>query len=853
MKKIFLLLFLFFTKFLWAQYDTQHFIAPAPWQYWNTANEIVIGTMYAGGVVDVELLKSDGTFVANLSLSANNPVSYRFTGNYLTTQRNQLNAILNDAGLIVNATAPVMVNLRNIASDAPGSAVTNIKGNASLVSFGKESLGLAFRVGYYRPSTTGLIDGAPIYSVMATEDNTTVNLPLQTIMLGKGQSYLFKANIGDLVTSDKLVVMNTSSAGDTPQLCGFNLQDGEDGTFDQIAPVEYLGDNYLVVRGEGQVPTAAQMLQNFGSEQTTIVTTQANTIITITHFDANGVIFGTPITQTIANAGGYYTFYHGDGSNMYSASLINSTSPVIVYAGTAVDCETDISTVLPIGGCSGALNIQTKKFIDFNNNDLPYFGFSVIESATVPVLLNGQSIETITGVPRRPLGNSGFYMITFNDQQLNNPANLIITSTLPITTSLVQQGSGFSMSAFFSSFGQPANSPVVAQRNADCSVTLVADDGFPEYVWFLNGKELETTQTNTLTITKSGDYAVKVRRDCGLSGISKEEPIEITPCSDLKVDKKRVKQQNLDVTFTIEASNINPHFTEQNAVVTEKLPAGFSFVSATTTKGTYDDISGLWTIGQLAPNEIQTLTINCKIEANNDYVNTAIITGTLEDTNAKNNKSSATIEALIADIDAVKDDGKLFYFPGETLNYKIKVLNKGPQKALNVIVSDPVPHNASSFQWKGNGKQGNADLYDSIEVLEAGQEIVYEVSLQVPNSHEGFFTNTVFLSSEYIQDPNPDCTHCVDTNIPEFNVPRGISPNGDGNNDYLDLTGYSVSKLKVFNRYGSLVYEKDDYSNQWHGQDNADRILPSGTYFYVVYVNKLEYKSGYIQIMHELN
>ena len=58
---------------------------------------------------------------------------------------------------------------------------------------------------------------------------------------------------------------------------------------------------------------------------------------------------------------------HGDSSNQYSSSFIVSNNPIIVYSGTAVDCETDISTVMPIGGCSGSTNIITRKFIDYSS------------------------------------------------------------------------------------------------------------------------------------------------------------------------------------------------------------------------------------------------------------------------------------------------------------------------------------------------------------------------------------------------------------------------------------------------------------------------------------------------------
>ncbi|WHT38714.1 hypothetical protein QNH98_17260 [Myroides sp. mNGS23_01] len=47
MNKTFLA-FLFFIVMIGSaksQYHKVHYIAPAPWQYWSTANEIVIGTI----------------------------------------------------------------------------------------------------------------------------------------------------------------------------------------------------------------------------------------------------------------------------------------------------------------------------------------------------------------------------------------------------------------------------------------------------------------------------------------------------------------------------------------------------------------------------------------------------------------------------------------------------------------------------------------------------------------------------------------------------------------------------------------------------------------------------------------
>ncbi len=81
---------------------------------------------------------------------------------------------------------------------------------------------------------------------------------------------------------------------------------------------------------------------------------------------------------------------------------------------------------------------------------------------------------------------------------------------------------------------------------------------------------------------------------------------------------------------------------------------------------------------------------------------------------------------------------------------------------------------------------------------------------------------------------------------PDFQIYTGITPNGDGINDYFRIDGieaYPNNSLRVFNRWGALVYEAEGYGigNQVftgvsEGQATImkDRSLPSGTYFYIL-------------------
>jgi len=70
-----------------------------------------------------------------------------------------------------------------------------------------------------------------------------------------------------------------------------------------------------------------------------------------------------------------------------------------------------------------------------------------------------------------------------------------------------------------------------------------------------------------------------------------------------------------------------------------------------------------------------------------------------------------------------------------------------------------------------------------------------------------------------------------------------LSPNADGMNDQLIIEGLDLSpnnNLKIFNRYGALVYTKKNYLNEFDGHANVDMVvkrpdgLAAGIYFYTI-------------------
>ena len=138
-------------------------------------------------------------------------------------------------------------------------------------------------------------------------------------------------------------------------------------------------------------------------------------------------------------------------------------------------------------------------------------------------------------------------------------------------------------------------------------------------------------------------------------------------------------------------------------------------------------------------------------------------------------------------------------------------------------VTASVVSGVATYQWY----DGSSNLLGTTATIVVTQSGTYEVRVTVDSC-----TTIEFVTVDRLP--------CV--------IPKGISPNNDGDNDTWNLSGLNAEKVQIFNRYGVEVYSKSNYTNEWEGKTNSGNELPDGTYYYVVSLPGGALKTGWVYI-----
>jgi uncharacterized repeat protein (TIGR01451 family) len=148
------------------------------------------------------------------------------------------------------------------------------------------------------------------------------------------------------------------------------------------------------------------------------------------------------------------------------------------------------------------------------------------------------------------------------------------------------------------------------------------------------------------------------------------------------------------IQFVLSVANAGPE-DATGVAVADTLPAGLTFVSSVPSEGSYDPVTGLWTIGNLLNGTGATLDINCTVDTaagGSLLVNRARIAAVSPiDAIPSNDIDSVAVTVQAADLQMSKIVDEPDPDEGETIVYTVTLTNAGPDDAAVVAVADTLP------------------------------------------------------------------------------------------------------------------------------------------------------------------
>ena len=180
---------------------------------------------------------------------------------------------------------------------------------------------------------------------------------------------------------------------------------------------------------------------------------------------------------------------------------------------------------------------------------------------------------------------------------------------------------------------------------------------------------------------------------------------------------------------------------------------------------------------------------------------------------------------------------------GDQITFTVEVTNNGPNDFTDIEISEIIQ---SGFDYISHTV--NLGDYDPvsgvwmIDLLPANETATLQIIVEVLGT--GSYMNMATIVSVTPNDSDDSNNEMEVGVLPAcLFVYNEFSPNSDGINDFFTIScieSFPNNEIKIFNRYGSLVYKQQGYKNEWNGHANVStsqnngETLPTGTYFYVL-------------------
>jgi len=245
---------------------------------------------------------------------------------------------------------------------------------------------------------------------------------------------------------------------------------------------------------------------------------------------------------------------------------------------------------------------------------------------------------------------------------------------------------------------------------------------------------------------------------------------------------------NVDVgqttSFTLNLLNSGPD-TATNVVVTDRLPIGLVFVSATPTQGSYDPATGLWTVGTVPAGTTAIMQVTAIVTGTTAITNTAEVTAADQrdpDSTPNNNnpaeddEDSVTITPQVADLSLAMTVDNPQVTVGQPVTFTLNVNNAGPATATNVRVTDQLPQGLTFLRATPAGVYNSANGVWTVGTLGNGASASLQITARVESTTPITNTAEVTASDQHDPDSTPGNGIPTEDDQAEADLPPALPP-----------------------------------------------------------------------------
>ena len=553
---------------------------------------------------------------------------------------------------------------------------------------------------------------------------------------------------------------------------------------------------------------------------TTTITVKATPTIGLVSVSSNTICSGTTVTIT-PNGASTYTLIPGNFTGTNFTVSPTSTTIYTINGTNALGCSSSSST-----------NLKTTITV----NATPTIGIATISSNaicsgnTVTITPNGATTYTLlpgnvtgTSFTVAPLVNTTYTISGTSSSGClsNSSTNLIRTITIDVTPTItivsVSNNSVCSGNASVIIPGGASTYTLLPGNTSGISFTVNPSS---TTVYTINGTSAGGCVNNSSTYA-TATIIVNTTPTIGLTSISNDticagSPVVIIP--------------NGASTYTLLPGNVmGISFTVTPSVTTSYTINGTN--SNGCVNNNSDGIYPVVTVSSLSITTLSTTGILCFGDVNGSASVSASGGSPAYNYLWSNGVSTSSISGVTA------GSYTITVTDGLSCSSSKNIIISGPTNTLSV--NSVSVTGACSFKANGGvsiSVTGGTPNYSVLWNTGATGQILSNVVSGVYTATITDGNNCTLTISEVIPSLAESDVLCVELFIPEI-----FSPNADGVNDKFEIkkvSAYPNNTLSIFNRWGSLVYKKQGYNNEWNGTSNvgdktSKDYLPAGAYYVV--------------------